>query len=244
MLAIRASRSSPQVALKANRSAVVSAWEHSTRNSNKIAMQEAALSHRAFSSPPSQSALVAPPCTPLSTGTVRSLHSAAHLVRRKGVAAPWHGHVYSGHDVGRSRVSAVVRMTPRVRTLTSGPVPSIFGSCPSMQATGRSELGGIGAMRRGMSTMSEGEFHAVADEELEEIHDAVEEALEEGFEEDFDCNMAVSRINRPTDHTRDVYVRTSRYYYDVILTVLLRYTRYHTRYEHVQHSTLAPHSLL
>lgn len=43
--------------------------------------------------------------------------------------------------------------------------------------------------------MSEGEFHAVADEELEEIHDAVEEALEEGFEEDFDCNMAQGVLN-------------------------------------------------
>lgn len=108
-----------------------------------------------------------------------------------------HGRVYNSHNVGRSRVSDVVRMTPIVRTLTSGAAPGIFGSWPSIRATARSELGGMGAMRRGMSTMSEREFHAVADEELEEIHDAVEEALEEGFEEDFDCNMAVSRTNRP-----------------------------------------------
>lgn len=39
--------------------------------------------------------------------------------------------------------------------------------------------------------MSEQEFHGVADEALEGIHDAVEEALEDGFEEDFDCNMSV-----------------------------------------------------
>lgn len=48
-------------------------------------------------------------------------------------------------------------------------------------------------VRRCMSAMSEKDFHVVADEVLEDIHDAVEEALEEGFEEDFDCNMAVSR---------------------------------------------------
>lgn len=42
------------------------------------------------------------------------------------------------------------------------------------------------------SAISEREFHSVADEALEEIHDAVEEALEDGFEDDFDCHMSVS----------------------------------------------------
>ena len=41
--------------------------------------------------------------------------------------------------------------------------------------------------------MSEAEFHAVADEELEGIQDAVEIALEEGFDEEFDCNLSVRR---------------------------------------------------
>lgn len=45
--------------------------------------------------------------------------------------------------------------------------------------------------RMSSTTMSEQEFHSMADEALEEIHDAVEEALEEGFEDDFDCNMSV-----------------------------------------------------
>lgn len=42
------------------------------------------------------------------------------------------------------------------------------------------------------SAISEREFHSVADEALEEIHDAVEEALEDGFEDEFDCHMSVS----------------------------------------------------
>lgn len=48
--------------------------------------------------------------------------------------------------------------------------------------------------RRGMSTttMSEAEFHDVADMVLEMIHDVVEAALEDGFEGDFDCNLSVS----------------------------------------------------
>lgn len=192
MLTIRASRSSTQVGLKANRGALVAAGVHTSRNSNKIASQEAALLHGAFPSPPPLSALVASSCTArfLSTGTIRSLHSAAHLIRRKGVVDILES---SCHDVGCSRVSDVVRMTPRVSTLKSGAVLGIvLGSYPAIRSTARSELGGTAAVRRGMSTMSEREFHAVADEELEEIHDAVEEALEEGFEEDFDCHMAVS----------------------------------------------------
>ncbi len=44
------------------------------------------------------------------------------------------------------------------------------------------------------STMSEREFHLLADEALEEIHDAVEEALEDGFEDEFDCNMSVRAV--------------------------------------------------
>ena len=178
--------------LNTNRSALVAVGVHTSRNSNKIASQEAALPHGALSSQPSVSAIVASfrAARFQSTGTARSLHSAAHLTRRKGAVDILES---SCHDVGCSRVSDVVRMTPRVRTLTSGAVPCIIlDSYPAIRSTARSELGGTGAVRRGMSTMSEREFHAVADEELEEIHDAVEEALEEGFEEDFDCHMAVS----------------------------------------------------
>ncbi|CAM9570054.1 unnamed protein product [Ectocarpus sp. 4 AP-2014] len=55
----------------------------------------------------------------------------------------------------------------------------------------------VSIQRQGMSStaMSEQEFHSVADEALEEIHDAVEEALEEGFEDDFDCNMSQGVLN-------------------------------------------------
>lgn len=62
--------------------------------------------------------------------------------------------------------------------------------------------------RRGMSSadMSEQDFHLVADEELEEIHDAVEEALEEGFGEDFDCNMSVGDDKDPFTFHQD-YVK-------------------------------------
>lgn len=46
-----------------------------------------------------------------------------------------------------------------------------------------------------MSTsMPEREFHVVADDALEDIHDGVEGALEDGFDGDFDCNLAVRRI--------------------------------------------------
>lgn len=53
------------------------------------------------------------------------------------------------------------------------------------------------AARRGMSssTMSERDFHLVADEALEDIHDTVEEALEDGFEDEFDCNMSQGVLN-------------------------------------------------
>eukprot|EP00752_Nemacystus_decipiens_P015568 g13891.t1 len=53
------------------------------------------------------------------------------------------------------------------------------------------------AVRRGLSssTMSEREFHLVADEALEDIHEAVEEALEDGFAEEFDCNMSQGVLN-------------------------------------------------
>ncbi|CAM9718928.1 unnamed protein product [Ectocarpus sp. 13 AM-2016] len=58
-------------------------------------------------------------------------------------------------------------------------------------------MGVVSMQRQGMSstTMSEQEFHSVADEALEEIHDAVEEALEDGFEDDFDCNMSQGVLN-------------------------------------------------
>ncbi|CAM9228070.1 unnamed protein product [Ectocarpus sp. 12 AP-2014] len=58
-------------------------------------------------------------------------------------------------------------------------------------------MGVVSMQRQGMSStaMSEQEFHSVADEALEEIHDAVEEALEEGFEDDFDCNMSQGVLN-------------------------------------------------
>lgn len=51
----------------------------------------------------------------------------------------------------------------------------------------------VAAAWRGVSSsaMSEREFHLIADEALEDIHDAVEEALEDGFAEEFDCNMSV-----------------------------------------------------
>lgn len=45
--------------------------------------------------------------------------------------------------------------------------------------------------------MSEGDFHAVADEELEDIQDTVEGALEGGFDGEFDCNLSVS-TSRPS----------------------------------------------
>ena len=83
---------------------------------------------------------------------------------------------------------------PIVRTLTTGSGSGILGSCSAANATaGRGRRGVEVGVRRCMSAMSEKDFHVVADEVLEDIHDAVEEALEEGFEEDFDCNMAVSR---------------------------------------------------
>lgn len=66
----------------------------------------------------------------------------------------------------------------------------------------------VSMQRQGMSstTMSEQEFHSVADETLEEIHDAVEEALEDGFEDDFDCNMSVrwSTLQSDSDGSVDV----------------------------------------
>ena len=171
------------VGWKAERGALVAAWVHTTRTSNKIASHEAALTHGALSSPPFRSALVAPSRTvrSLSTGASRSQYSPPNLLE-----SSWHDRVFGGHDMGCSRLNDVVGRTPRVRTLTSG-------GCPAIQPTGRSERGGMEVVRRGMSAMCEGDFHAVADEELEEIHDAVEEALEEGFEGDFDCNLAVSR---------------------------------------------------
>lgn len=48
------------------------------------------------------------------------------------------------------------------------------------------------------TAMSERDFHSVADEALEEIHDAVEEALEDGFPGDFDCNMSVGATQTST----------------------------------------------
>lgn len=45
--------------------------------------------------------------------------------------------------------------------------------------------------QRAMATLSEGEFHDVADDALEGINDAVERSLEDGFDGDFDCNMSV-----------------------------------------------------
>eukprot|EP00903_Cladosiphon_okamuranus_P017315 g15954.t1 len=45
------------------------------------------------------------------------------------------------------------------------------------------------------STMSEREFHLIADETLEDINDVVEQALEDGFDEEFDCNMSQGVLN-------------------------------------------------
>ncbi|CAM9712721.1 unnamed protein product, partial [Laminaria digitata] len=143
MLAIRASRGSPQIGWKADRGALVAAWVHTARNSNKITSQAA---FSAFSLPLSQSALAAPSCTArfLSTGTVRFQNSVAHVARRKGVAglieSSWRGRVHGGHGVACSRVSDVVGLTPRVRTLTSGAVSGIFGRCAAagaIRASGR-----------------------------------------------------------------------------------------------------------
>ncbi|CAM9895593.1 unnamed protein product [Ascophyllum nodosum] len=57
------------------------------------------------------------------------------------------------------------------------------------------DKGGRGLRWMSTTGMSEAEFHAVADEELEGIQDAVEIALEEGFDEEFDCNLSQGVLN-------------------------------------------------
>lgn len=81
----------------------------------------------------------------------------------------------------------------RTRTLDRIASDSVSGRSPAVLRVASEELNrSMVGLRRGMATLSsEREFHLVADEELEEVHDAVEEALEEGFDDDFDCNIAV-----------------------------------------------------
>ena len=76
-----------------------------------------------------------------------------------------------------ARAAVVLRGTSFSEGVREAPLPS---------AAARRDLSS--------STMSERDFHLLADEALEEIHDAVEEALEDGFDEEFDCNMSVSAV--------------------------------------------------
>lgn len=46
-------------------------------------------------------------------------------------------------------------------------------------------------LQQAMATLSEGKFHDVADDTLEDINDAVERSLEDEFDGEFDCNVSV-----------------------------------------------------
>lgn len=50
----------------------------------------------------------------------------------------------------------------------------------------------VSITRRRISSISEADFHDIADDVLEGIHDEVEGALEDGFQGEFDCNISVS----------------------------------------------------
>lgn len=89
----------------------------------------------------------------------------------------------NGDRCGEGRLHTI-RET-KSSSLGAGTPPS--GACKG-QSAWRVVSGGL----RFASTMSEANFHDIADEELEGIHDNVEGALEDGFDGEFDCNMSVS----------------------------------------------------
>lgn len=93
------------------------------------------------------------------------------------------------------------RLTTATRSVSVGRVSSGRGE-RGAGAAAIARCTGSDMSKRNMSstTMSERDFHTVADEALEDIHDAVEEALEEGFPEDFDCNMSVSVSKKSSIH--------------------------------------------
>lgn len=42
-----------------------------------------------------------------------------------------------------------------------------------------------------MATLSEGKFHNLADDNLEDINDAAERSVEDGFDGEFDCTVSM-----------------------------------------------------
>lgn len=103
---------------------------------------------------------------------------------------------------GRHKRSILRKMPVQVcglsTTLGSG---RLLDTARAVAAVGGGWCGSGLAARRSMSTMSEREFHSMADEELECIHDDVEGALEDGFEDEFDCNMSVRTLTTPSTTT-------------------------------------------
>lgn len=75
----------------------------------------------------------------------------------------------------------------------------LWNNARFMGATRTPEMGNsrlswraVSITRRRLSSMSEADFHDIADDVLEGIHDEVEGALEDGFQGEFDCNISVS----------------------------------------------------
>lgn len=90
---------------------------------------------------------------------------------------------------GTSRPQSLIRLAPSWRR--------IAGNTSILRSSTRVTLRRLDSCVRWMSNMPEGDFHAVADEELEGIQDTVEGALEGGFDGEFDCNLSVS-TRRPS----------------------------------------------
>ncbi|CAM9654178.1 unnamed protein product [Scytosiphon promiscuus] len=129
--------------------------------------------------------------------------SLAHTFRKMS-SAPREEHTRSLGGSTRNGNPGLLPQLSRISGSLTTPTRPVLGrrisSCRGEQgarAAAEARCRGLDTPRRGMSstTMSERDFHSVADEALEDIHDAVEEALEEGFPEDFDCNMSQGVLN-------------------------------------------------
>lgn len=197
MQAMRASRCLPKLSWEANvtvRSVaptVSAAWTTRNASDGKSALQQqqrGEASSVSTSTPPHHGLGRAVRQLIAASRTTPSHHSLTPSNWRASASPRLDCMLRDGTGTCRNNSSGLVTATGGAAALLSQGAIIGRGSSATKELTAAAT-----PARRNMSssTMSEREFHLIADEALEDIHDAVEEALEDGFTEEFDCNMSV-----------------------------------------------------